>query len=146
MVSWIDAARRFRPTTLRALLRLADRTARRDDLPEDEASRLELLPVILPTLREADGLAMSSRNRYLDAEQRSQATILFRVLSEAKAAVNVSTSTGDGGGASLKTGSGPGEFGRSNSTVTTCPSFRGLSRIEIRGASWIWRPTPCPVP
>jgi pantoate--beta-alanine ligase len=33
-----------------------------------------------PTYREADGLAMSSRNRYLDATQRRQAPALHRVL------------------------------------------------------------------
>lgn len=40
--------------------------------------------VICPTRREADGLAMSSRNVYLDAEQRKAATVLFRSLSAAK--------------------------------------------------------------
>ena len=36
--------------------------------------------VIAPTLREPDGLAMSSRNLRLSPEQRSQATAIFRAL------------------------------------------------------------------
>jgi pantoate--beta-alanine ligase len=43
--------------------------------------------IVAPTLRERDGLAMSSRNKYLDAEQRAQAVILFHALQAAKAAV-----------------------------------------------------------
>jgi pantoate--beta-alanine ligase len=41
--------------------------------------------VVEPTVREPDGLALSSRNRYLDAEQRRQATVLSRALNEARA-------------------------------------------------------------
>ncbi len=39
--------------------------------------------VICPTVRESDGLAMSSRNMYLDDEQRRAATIIYKTLLEA---------------------------------------------------------------
>ena len=43
--------------------------------------------IVEPTVREPDGLAMSSRNKFLDAEQRAQAVILFHALQAAGLAV-----------------------------------------------------------
>jgi pantoate--beta-alanine ligase len=45
---------------------------------EDLAMSVEIIGV--PTVREADGLAMSSRNGYLSAEDRQRAPALYRAL------------------------------------------------------------------
>jgi pantoate--beta-alanine ligase len=43
--------------------------------------------VVAPTVRESDGLALSSRNVYLTAEQRAAAPSLYRALKEIAAAI-----------------------------------------------------------
>ena len=48
-----------------------------------ERLHLQAEVVACPTVREPDGLAVSSRNAYLSAEEREQATCLFLALSEA---------------------------------------------------------------
>jgi pantoate--beta-alanine ligase len=52
-------------------------------LVRDLAFPIEL--VVCPTVREADGLALSSRNRYLSADERAQAVALSRALFAAEA-------------------------------------------------------------
>ena len=67
--------------------------------------RIEPVPIV----REPDGMAMSSRNRYLDAEQREQAT----ALSSAMLAGRYAAAGGGGGGSGRRArrsrrGAGPG--------------------------------------
>ncbi len=45
---------------------------------------LDVEVVVLPTVREPDGLAMSSRNSYLSPEERRAAPVLYRALKEAE--------------------------------------------------------------
>lgn len=44
--------------------------------------------VVCPTKREADGLAMASRNTYLNPQERQAATILYRALNTARDSFN----------------------------------------------------------
>ncbi len=50
----------------------------------DIATRIE----VIPTVREEDGLALSSRNRYLDAKERRGALALSRALEAASSSAD----------------------------------------------------------
>ena len=49
-----------------------------------EELNLDTQVIILPTVREKDGLALSSRNSYFDEKEREAATILYKSLKKAK--------------------------------------------------------------
>ena len=80
------------------------------------------------TLREADGLAMSSRNGYLDASERIQATLLQREL----AAVRTSVESGERDFAGL--------------SATACRHLKmagwRVDYVELRNAENLQPPTP----
>lgn len=76
-----------------------------------------------PTVREADGLALSSRNAYLSAEDRARAPALYRVLTE--------TAT------RLRSGS-PGDVAEDLATGTAAllaAGFRTVDYLELRSAA-----------
>lgn len=62
-----------------------------DMVAADRARFGDLRVVPCPTVRERDGLAMSSRNRYLSAEERTAAIALSRALQVAHSAQRVET-------------------------------------------------------
>jgi pantoate--beta-alanine ligase len=51
--------------------------------------------VVCPTIREADGLALSSRNAYLSAAERQAAVVLYRALTAAKKRFDEGERNGD---------------------------------------------------
>jgi pantoate--beta-alanine ligase len=77
--------------------------------------------VVLPTVREESGLALSSRNNYLNDEERASASVLYRALARAKEAYK----DGERNGARLA--------GTIRSTIETEPRAR-IDYISVTDA------------
>ena len=75
----------------------------------------------VPTLRESDGLALSSRNRYLTADERRAAPALYRVL------VAVADGLGSGGAAA--------SLCRAAAAELIAAGFAAIDYIEVRDAA-----------
>jgi pantoate--beta-alanine ligase len=50
--------------------------------------------IIAPTVREEDGLALSSRNQYLSADERQAAPLIFKTLADAGVLIRRGESSG----------------------------------------------------
>jgi pantoate--beta-alanine ligase len=108
-------------------LRVVKRLVRDLDLPLDIVG--------VATLREADGLAFSSRNAYLTAEQRAVAAHLNHVLSavaeRAKSGVSIPQAEAEGGAALLNAGFDRVDYVALRDADTLAPlrSLSGRARV-----------------
>ena len=98
--------------------------------------------VVCPTVREADGLAMSSRNRYLSPAERQQALALSRALRQAEQSIQrakprAAESSRRCGNATPRPGSqhrlrGPGRSGHAGRSSTRRRANCGAHRLPSR--------------
>ncbi|MEA3303457.1 MAG: pantoate--beta-alanine ligase [Pseudomonadota bacterium] len=99
--------------------------------------------VASPTVRESDGLAMSSRNNYLDAQQRKVAPLIYRSLQ--KAAEEIKQGEEDYlqlesvARASLENAGFVVDYFSVRNAVTLDPAKAGESNLVILTAAWLGR-------
>jgi pantoate--beta-alanine ligase len=92
--------------------------------------------VVCPTLREVDGLAMSSRNTYLNPQERQAATVLFRALNSAKAVFD----SGERGAEKLRSAVSTTVAGEPLARLqyVSCADYDSLEELEtVRGKALI---------
>jgi pantoate--beta-alanine ligase len=116
-------------------LQVIRRLARDLDLP------VEIVGV--PTVREADGLAMSSRNLYLSADERSRAAAIYRVLSAAArdlaAGENAADVIARGKAELARAGFAPIDYLEIVDAATLKPIPRGAAGARVAVAAWLGR-------
>jgi pantoate--beta-alanine ligase len=103
---------------------------------------LPLEIVAAPTVREPDGLAMSSRNAYLTAEQRRIAPALHRAITRVAAAVadgrNVEEAAADGRSDLLRVGFDAVDYVAVRDGETLEPLAPGSRRsLRVLAAAWL---------
>jgi pantoate--beta-alanine ligase len=103
---------------------------------------LPLQIVGAPTVREADGLAMSSRNAYLTADERRIAPALHRVILEVAAKVagggDIGEATGAAKSALTQAGFGKIDYVDVRDAVTLKPVSPGSGRpLRVLAAAWL---------
>ncbi|KAF0114004.1 MAG: pantoate--beta-alanine ligase [Rhodospirillaceae bacterium] len=98
----------------------------------------------VPTVREADGLALSSRNASLSAPERSRATALYQILQETSAAVTLGVAPNAAAAAAvdrlLAAGFTPLEYLEVRDAHTLAPLTGPLIRpARVLAAAWMGR-------
>ncbi|MET0653805.1 MAG: pantoate--beta-alanine ligase [Hyphomicrobiaceae bacterium] len=95
-----------------------------------------------PTVREADGLAMSSRNAYLSAEERSAAPTMHRAIREVAARVaggsDIEEATSAAKAALMQAGFGKIDYVEVRDAVTLKPVRPDAGRpLRVLAAAWL---------
>jgi pantoate--beta-alanine ligase len=96
--------------------------------------------VALPTVREPDGLALSSRNAYLSAEQRRIAPLIHRVISDVAGAARSDNLAGAiaEGKAALETAGFKLDYLEVRDAETLRPAVAEASRpLRVLAAAWL---------
>ncbi len=100
---------------------------------------VEIVPV--PTTREADGLALSSRNAYLDPAERAVAPVIFQALNSAAAAIRTGTAPDAAAAAAARSIADAGlkvdyVVARHAETLASDPA-PGVEPIRLLAAAWL---------